>query len=318
MSNPSPPGEQPANEFKETLGIVGDTRQRLAHRELRGLSDIGRESEGAFREIWQEIDLSRRREIVRAMVDLAEDNVDVDFRDAFSACLTDEDANVRETAVAGLWDDDRPRTMRTLLAALANDPDDGVRAASALALGRFAHRSSLDELSERDAVPLRAALVGAARNLDLSVEVRRRALESAGYFSGADVDEAIATAYASGNAELKASALVAIGHSIDTRWLPVLRTELANPEPVMQYEAARAAGEWGEEAVSLVALLFPLAEAGDPQIYSAAIWALGQIGGDAALRTLRRLAQSRDTDRQEAAQEALGELEFDADSFKLN
>ena len=318
MSNASAPDERPADEFKETLRIVGDTRKRLAHRELRGLSDIGRDAEDAFFELWREIDLDRRREIARAMVDLAEDNVDVDFRDAFSACLADEDARVREAAVAGLWDDDRPRTMRALLALLVKDPDDSVRAASALALGRFAYQASLDELSQRHVAPLREALAGAARDLDLSVEVRRRALESAGYFHGADLDEAIATAYASGNAELKASALVAMGHSLDTRWMPVLRTELASPDPVMQYEAARAAGEWGEEAVSLVALLLPLAETGDSQIYSAAIWALGQIGGDAAQRTLRRLAQDRDADRQEAAQEALGELEFDATQFKLN
>ena len=317
MNNRQAPDAPETVDFAETLRIVGDTRRRLARRELRSLSDIGREHEEAFYQLWRSIDLDRRREIVRAMVDLAEENVDVDFRDVFTACLEDTDGDVREAAVEGLWDDDRPRTIRRLLRLLASDADDGVRAAGALALGRFAYRASLDELPERDVTPLRKALVDGAADLDLPVEVRRRALEGAGYFAGADVDQAIAGAYASGVNELKQSALAAIGHSLDSRWLPVLQAELGSAEPALRYEAAHASGEWGEEAASLVPLLLPLAESDDPEVYNAALWALGQIGGDAARRTLRRVAQSEDTGRQAAAEEALSELEFDVDPSRL-
>src|SRR5688572_25210379 len=97
------------DEYQRTLEIVGDPGRRLVRRELRGLSDIGRESEGAFFAAWQKIDLKRRREIVHAMVELAEADAEFDFRDAFSASLQDVDAEVRQTAVDGLWDDDRPR-----------------------------------------------------------------------------------------------------------------------------------------------------------------------------------------------------------------
>jgi HEAT repeat protein len=317
MNNGQAPDAPETVDFGETLRIVGDTRRRLPHRELRSLSDIGREHEEAFLQTWRSIDLDRRREIVRAMVDLAEENVDVDFRDVFTACLGDADADVREAAVEGLWDDDRPRTMRQFLRLLASDPDDDVRAASALALGRFAYRASLDELAERDTAQLRKALVDGGADLNLPVEVRRRALEGAGYFAGADVDQAIAGAYASGVSELKQSALAAIGHTLDSRWLPVLQAELASTEPALRYEAAHASGEWGEEAASLVPLLLPLAESDDPEVYNAALWALGQIGGDAARRTLRRLAQSEESGRQAAAEEALSELDFDADPFRL-
>jgi len=164
---------------------------------------------------------------------------------------------------------------------------------------------------------VRAALVDAARNPDLPVDVRRRALEGAGYFSGGEIDEAVATAYTSGNVELKASALVAIGHAIDARWRPVLEAELNSTEPGMRYEAARAAGEWAEEAEPLVPLLLPLVESEDPQVYNAALWALGQIGGDIARRTLRRLAKDDSSDRQSAAEEALAELDFDADPRRI-
>ncbi|MDQ5853996.1 MAG: HEAT repeat domain-containing protein, partial [Chloroflexota bacterium] len=171
------------NIIEQTLRTVGDTSRRLTRTELRGLSDIGRETEASFMAAWRGIDLRRRREILRAMVELAEENVEFDFRDVFSACLGDADAEVRRVAVEGLWEDDRPRTLRHLLTMLGGDPDDGVRAAVALALGPFAYQAALDELRGDDAARLRASLLDTARDLDLDVDVRRRALESAGYFS---------------------------------------------------------------------------------------------------------------------------------------
>ena len=304
-------------DFLGTLNELADIRRKLAHAELRGLSDIGRESEESFLAAWQAIDTPRRRQIVRAMVTLAEDNVDLDFRDAFVACLDDQDALVRQSAIEGLWEDDRPRVMRRLLALLHEDEDEGVRATAALGLGRFAYQAALEELPARDAHQLRETLVRAASDLDLPVEVRRRALEGAGYFSGQDVDQAIAGAYATGAVPLKASALAAIGHSLDTRWLPIIQAELGSSDPALRFEAARAAGELGSEAAALVPLLVPLAQGDDAEIYVAAIWALGQVGGEAARRVLRGLAKSDELARQAAASDALSELELDAGSFGL-
>jgi HEAT repeat protein len=305
------------SDFLQVLNVVGNTDRKLSHRDLRKLTDIGRESEDAFYERWRSIDASRRRAIVHAMVEMAEENAEFDYRDVFTACLRDVDPNVRETAAEGLWDDDRPRTMRQLISMMNTDDDTSVRAACALSLGQFALRASLDELRPSDAEQLRRTVVGAANDLDLPVDVRRRALESAGYFTGTDVDEAIAGAYASGVESLKASSLVAIGHSLDTRWLPIVEAELRSETPALRYEAARASGEYGEHAASLLPSLFDLAGGNDPEVFTAAIWALGQIGGDAARRTLRRLANDDDPTRQEAAADALSELEFAADPSRL-
>jgi HEAT repeat protein len=201
--------------------------------------------------------------------------------------------------------------MRRLLEMLDRDQDNAVRASVALSLGRYAYQASLDELRADDAAQLRASLVAAARNLDLHADVRRRAVESVGYFDGSDVDEAIAGAYATGTKRLKASALAAIGHSLDPRWLPILQAELGSAEPELRYEAARASGELGEAAQPLVPLLVPLATGEDVEVYTAAIWALGQIGGKVALQALRRILEDGDDDRREAVEDALGEIEVD-------
>lgn len=304
-------------QLAKTLAHLGDVSRKLEHKELRRLNDIGADAQFEFWTAWQQIDPARRREIATALASLAEDNVEFDFRDVFSAILEDSEPEVRTAAVDGLWEDERLTTLRRLLPMLANDPDDDVRASVALALGRFAYRSSIDELPARVSKDVRQALLESSSNLDLVDEVRRRSLEGLGYYAGEDVTRLIGQAYTSGRQPLKESALVAMGHNLDTRWLPVLQVELQSNEAALRYEAARAAGELGSEATSLLPHLLPLAEGDDSEVAVAAIWALGQIGGEPARRALKRLAQSDDATVQQAADEALGELQMEGGSFGL-
>lgn len=257
-----------------TLAHLGDPTRQLQRKELRQLNDIGSEAQDEFWAVWQTIEQGRRREIARALAELAEDNIEFDFRDVFSLLLRDSDGAIRTAAVDGLWEDERLSTLRQLQPMLASDPDDGVRAAAALALGRFAYRASCDELSQRVAADVRKSLFATASNLDVPDEVRRRAIEGLGYFGGEDVTATIAQAYATGRQALKESALVAMGHSLDPRWLPIFEAELQSTEPALRYEAARASGELGGEASSLLPRLLELAEASDSQVAQAAIWAL--------------------------------------------
>lgn len=298
-----------------TLARLGDPRHQLQHKELRQLNDIGREACDEFLVAWRAIGNDRRREIATALAALAEENTEFDFRDVFSTMLTDSDPEVRAVAVSGLWEDERLSTLRKLVPMLGNEADDDVRAAVALALGRFAYMASLDEVPAKDRVAIRDALYASAANLDLSDAARRRSIESLGYFEGDDVLAVIGQAYTSGRQALKESALVAMGHNLDSRWLPILEAELKSSEPALRYEAARATGEFGSEAEAMVPRLLPLAEGDDSEVAQAAIWALGQIGGSAARRVLRRLSNSDDPAIQEAADEALAELALGDESF---
>ena len=301
-----------------TMAHLGDTKRPLQHKELRQLNDIGSEAQDEFRAAWERIDAARRREIATALATLAEDNVEFDFRDVFGVLLDDDEPEVRVAAIDGLWEDERLATLRKLEPLLASDPDDDVRAAAALALGRFAYRASLDELPARVAKDVRATLLKTAGNLDAPDEVRRRAIEGVGYYGGDDeITALIGQAYVSGRQPLKESALVAMGHSMDARWLPVLAAELQSSEDALRYEAARASGELGPTAAPLLAQLLPLAEGSDSEVAQAAIWAMGQIGGEGARRTLRRLTESDDPTLQQAAEEALAEIQIDEGSFGL-
>ena len=289
---------------------------RLAMAELKPLSGIGRNEREAFWSAWTAIEPRRRAEIARAMVDLAEDNVDLDFGEALLWMLDDEDAAVRSSAIDGLWEQENTRVLRRLLTMLRSDPAPEVRTAVALTLSRFANLAGLEELSDADVQALHDTLLSSLLDQRQPLDVRRRSLESAGYFEDDDeIQRQIALAYASDEQLLRESALVAMGRSMQPRWLPTIAKELDSPSPALRYEAARAAGEMADQARSLLPKLAQLLNDRDSEVALAAIWALGQIGGSAAKRMLEQVRKTSDDARRQAAVEALEELALEDGLF---
>jgi HEAT repeat protein len=288
---------------------IGAHDHKLAMRDLKPLSGLGREERGDFWPAWEAITPRRRAEIARSMVELAEDDIDLDFEQPLLWLLDDEDAEVRASAVEGLWENTSVALLRRLLKLLRADPAPAVRAAVAMSLSRFAYRAELEEIDASDAQALRDGLLALILDQRQPLEARRRALESAGYLASTDeIQRQIELAYASNEQLLRESAITAMGRSMLPRWLPVIVRELASQSPALRYEAARAAGEMAEEARDLLPKLMPLLNDGDSEVVLAAIWALGQIGGDAAKRVLQQVRKSDDETRRQAAADALEEL----------
>ncbi|MCS6882547.1 MAG: HEAT repeat domain-containing protein [Oscillochloridaceae bacterium] len=297
--------------FEEQLARLGDLERPLAHAELKILSDLGPELLKAFWAAWRGFPVERRLAIIRELDELAEDNVDLDFRAVFRACLSDPDGEVRAAAINGLWEDESLATMNRLIAMLEDEA--GVaRAAATLALARFAYLSQVGALSAADGARLLAVLLRVATDPEQPLEVRRRAVEALGYFaSSKEAQTEIGRAYAHSDLAMRESALLAMGRSMRPTWFPYIERELKSPSPALRYEAARAVGELAEEGRPLLPALLPLVDDDDLEISLAAIWALGQVGGSSARRVLERLARSRDLSRRQAADEALAELALD-------
>jgi HEAT repeat protein len=288
---------------------IGAHDHKLAMRDLKPLSGLGSDEYNDFWPSWATITARRRAEIARSMVELAEDDIELDFDQALSWLLDDEDTEVRASAVEGLWEDNSPGLLRRLLKLLRADPAPAVRAGVAMSLSRFAYLAELDELEPADAKALRDGLLGLILDGRQPLDVRRRALESAGYFANTDeIQHQIELAYTSDEQLLRESALAAMGRSMLPRWLPTIARELESSSPALRYEAARAAGEMADDARQLLPKLTPLLNDGDSEVVLAAIWALGQIGGDTAKRVLQQVRKSEDETRRQAAADALEEL----------
>nr|HRC77725.1 HEAT repeat domain-containing protein [Kouleothrix sp.] len=106
----------------EHIYAIGARDHKLAMRELKPLSGLGFEARAEFWPAWMSVVARRRAEIAHAMVELAEDNVDLDFAQALLWMLDDDDAEVRASAAEGLWESERTQVLHRLLDLLRADP----------------------------------------------------------------------------------------------------------------------------------------------------------------------------------------------------
>jgi HEAT repeat protein len=299
-----------ATDIVEHLKQIAIPGQPFEKKGLRVFSNLDSRTIPSLWPVWLEIARDRRCELVKALLLLAEENVDVDFRELFVMCFDDPDPTVRAVAVEGVWEDENPLLLRRLLK-LVDDPASEVRSMVMAGLSRFAYMSAVGNLAGEHAATVRTTLFNVAVDSDQPLEVRRRAVESMGYFSdSAEVQREVGRAYEHSNQHMRESALVAMGRSMLPEWAPYIRRELQSTVPALRYEAARAVGEYGEDADDLVDAVLPLVDDADTDVSLAAIWALGQAGGfhGSAHRVLQRVLLSDDPARAEAADAALWEL----------
>jgi len=304
-------------ELSDYINELADGSVRLQVGSLPRLSRLSPEGQREFAEAWARIDVRRRRRIVQELLNLAEDNVDLNFDAVFTRGLTDDDPDVRLGSVRGLWEHEQPDIIDPLLNILEHDEDPGVRAEAALALGRFVGLAVEGKLRDRHFKRIEEALRSTIENTGEVQEVRARALESAGAYDAPWVRQAIRDSYESGLFRFKVSAVHAMGRSCEHRWLPLLLKELNSDEPELRYEAALACGSLGDE--NAIPHLIRLLVDPDEEVKEAAIHSLGEIGGPQARAALLALLDSESQAVRDAATEALAQLDYEEDplSFKF-
>jgi HEAT repeat protein len=188
---------------------------------------------------------------------------------------------------------------------LRADPSARVRATAAGGLGRFVLAGELEQLAEPIQARILSELLTTIHLANESVEVRRRAIESAAYSCTPEMNEVLEIAYYDDDEGMRISAITGMGRSCDRRWSGQVLRELQSDSNAMRYEAALASGELGlRQAIPLLAELMQDA---DRQIADASIWALGQIGGGRAKELLMEAYESADEDTLEVLDEALAE-----------
>jgi HEAT repeat protein len=278
------------------------------HGSLYYLSKLDGEDAARVREVWPHLPVELRRRLVARLAEVAEADFEVDFGAIFRVGLEDEDAEVRTAAIEGLWEDEDVRLVPFLAALLREDEAANVREAAATSLGRFVLLGELEKIRPDPHGLAYQTLLAACQDPEEDKKVRRRALESLAYTSNETVAELIREAYAAPEEKVHISAVFAMGRSADTRWARHVRQELFRPNPELRYEAARACGEL--QLSEAVPELEELADDADPEVQEAALWALGQIGGDKARQILERYCRTGDEAARAAAEAALDQLEF--------
>ena len=161
------------------------------------------------------------------------------------------------------------------------DAEPAVRAAAAIALGRYVYWSELGNIAPHFSEEATDALWESLHNPSEHIEVRRRALESMAASSDPRVTRAIENAYYGAEHLMRVSALAAMGASADPNWIPSLLPEIKQSDAELRLEAVRALGEL--EARSAVPYVIAMIEEeGVVEVLLAALTALGQMGGQQA------------------------------------
>ena len=303
--------------IEKTIVELGNSNKSLLNSRLVDLSNLDSEELELFERSWPAIEPKRRRQIVHRLVELAEDNLALNFDSIFKYCLKDQDNEVRSKAIEGLWENEEASLIEPLINLLEQDSSEKVQAAAAIALGKFAMLAEHKKLRSCHISKIQEALLRAIADRNRPVEVRRRALEAVAPISLPQVKTAIMEAYQGPNSRLRISSIYAMGKSCDPSWLPVLLKELAGADAEVRYEAAGACGELEEGTA--VPYLIKLVNDFDVDVQMAAIQALGKIGNLQAKECLEQCLDSTSEAVRQTAEEALNELEAREDplSFRL-
>lgn len=305
------PFEKPAiDDVRLALRQVDPAPERaVSATVVYGLSDLSASERAAVEVDWERLATESRRRVLRSLIEASEAMFEMNYREVALLSLDDEDDLSRVAAIELLWTDETVETMRRLVSLAADDPESIVRSAALKELGRFIL------LGEYGDIPAEAAKE--AQDLALKIhtdrseplESRRRALEALSNSSHPDVERLIREAYADGNHDLKISALFAMGRTCSKVWRDILLEELDSADSEIVYEAVTACGQIQlEESVRRVG---ELATSDDREIQLAAIWALGEIGGNHAFEILTSLEET--IEDEEAA--ALVDEALDTASF---
>jgi HEAT repeat protein len=294
--------------FLELLEILRDENQPIPAQRLDELSDLDKDHRQHFSTVWTLIPTQRKIQLLQIMGQQAFDHFELSFEAINRIAIHDPASEVRSIAIENLWESEDPSLIPYFLKALTCKDDVQIRAVAATALGKFVWLGEVDKITPELLQQIESGLLSACRDDDAH-EVRRRSLESIGYSSHDQVPQHIEKAYNSQNEEMQQSAILAMGRSANERWASYILAELTSPSPLIRMEAARAAGEL-EIRESVDSLIDLLQDVNDG-IRLAAIWALAEVGGEAAVNALVELSEhSDDSKLQDVIQEAIDHMTF--------
>lgn len=298
--------------------VLADLEQgQRVYADLYGLSDLGTADLTMLESRWPLIDAEIRESVIREAFDISVEDYRMHFGRLFLFASSDVDPRVRQQAVTALQAEEEPAAADRLLDVLREDPSDDVRSEAARSLGPYVMLAEWEELPVELAERLSHGLFKVAEDESESWHVRRRAAESAAAFGpGQRVNSLVQRLYDEDEMGLRASALYAAGRGNQRDWLVVAIEEFENEDAEIRFEAARATGMFGDvDALPGLSELARLDE--DVDVRHAAIAAVGEIGGQGAIRILMRLSESAPAADTEVIDDALVEASLETDPLSF-
>ncbi len=297
------------------IRAIADDSEPLSDAPFHEASDPSPSEVVEFDRFLSTLDAEERHVVVTTMVEQAEENLELDFTSIFRNFLKDEDDHLVQLGIEGLWEQEDRWLIADLVEILRSERGARVRAASAVALGKFPVLALEGKTSPQDGALIYRVLMDFLEDEIEDLEVRRRCLEAAAPYNTEDVREYIRWAYDDEDQDLRSSSIYAMGRTGDLTWLNTLLRELESSDAAVRYETAHACGELADQQA--IPQLIELLSDEDPEVRLASIAALGKIGGTEARRALIDCIQDGDAAMSEAAHAEMENLQFLDDPMRL-
>jgi HEAT repeat protein len=285
---------------------------------LHRFSDLEPVDLNSLTSVWSQVPLNRKHTLLEDLEDLAEADTLTSFDSLAYSLLSDPDPQIRSIAIRLLWECEDVKLIPVYINLINTDDAVEVQAAAANALGQFVYLGELDKIPVNLHHQIETQLLEMVSS-EKPVLTRRRALESLGYSSQAEVIPLIENAYHQKNRDWIVSALFAMGRSCDDRWKINVLSQLRSPMEDIRSEAIHAAGELEIESARPI-LLDLLEDEEDYDIRRELISSLSKVGGEGVRPRLEQLLEVESDDEMadfiEEALDTLSSLE-DKGSFSM-
>jgi hypothetical protein len=260
--------------------------------------------------VWEILYLPLRRKLISELKDIAEVDFAVDFVDVFMLGLFSDDPEICVSAIDGLAECEDIRILPRLFELMQQFDSEHLQISAINLLGSFVLLGELNKIHEAKFAAVVEKLLAKYHEHNTSDYVKIKVLESLAYTSSWEVPTLIQQTYDrySSDDERLSSIIFSMGRSADKRWAKAVIKELNNPNPSIRLQATRACGEL--QLKEVISELIELTDDVDIEIQEMAIWALGQVGGSRARKTLNTFTNSENEALSAAAQSAIDELDF--------
>ena len=226
------------------IKAIADESEPLSEAPFHEASDPSPSEVVEFDRFLSTLDGEERRVVLTTMVEQAEENLELDFTSIFRHFLKDEDDHLVQLGIEGLWEQEERWLITELVDLLRSERGAQVRAASAVALGKFPVLALEGKIPPQEGALIYRVLMDFLEDEIEDLEVRRRCLEALAPYNTEEVRDYIRWAYDDEDQDLRSSSIYAMGKTGELSWLPTLLRELESTTPPSGTRQPTPAGNW--------------------------------------------------------------------------
>ena len=284
------------------INNISDDNIPYKHSDLIHISSINKKQLEVFFKTWKGISKTRKIDLLKKFILLSEENVELDYSQIFIRFLTDEEPEINQLSLEGLWEYEGREIIDPVISLLDKIHSVEVRISAISLLGIYIMHALDKKIIKRDADKIINQLKLIFKN-EKDINIRKKVLEAISPYGDEEINIFINQTYKSNNIEFKKSAIFSMGQTYNEKWLPKILSELDSINPCIRFEAVNAYAKLCNS--NNISPIVKLIKDNDHEIRIATLNAIGVIGGETSIKFLETISNKSNSSLSKAANEIL-------------